>query len=849
MADGTANYIMPDGSEQDAAGLREKIEYWSAHAGDPTDDGRRCAELMKAVEFVRGRAKDMGLAERLRDDAADRMSADEFKAWILNPDNDPLGDGDIRDAVNSERLVALRGGTALDDDAIARFAAVCVVAERDRYGMPIETARGAAQASAFENVQDGAILDWICTNEAVEKDDSQKRDPDDAPVLDGEDLGPGAPKRDGPARDGAAQQPGNHRPGPVEGAAFDGSGLKPGEFRKQIEYWDAMKDEDTDEGRACAAMMEALEFGRVRIKGARLQERTAPDAQEKMKPKWFKACILTAHEDGPGKGDIREFLNSETLVKKRGRALSDEEIAAWAAEAAVAERDRYGVPDSVSDGDMLGMTAPVQDGAPQQPGQAQPGSGSVSEDRQAAGGGASDRRRRCVEGSPVHNAAVRQVMELAEQGYIGMRTAEQYVIVHTVLDVMDRNMRAYTSDAATDYLLRPGSSFADRKIARQLKRTTQDYARSLAEIRQASMELEIGIGRSALGRPADTEKSGPRPGRASVLKNFVESTAEKAAAHVRKGPSDAGTFTRNMPGNAEDAGAGIREELDRAAKENAEAPDPAPAAAAAAYAETVSTAPDPVRPPLHKRFGQFFQGMRDSAASALGKFRQNGRDKIPGPEDAYDEPVQDGKPEGPAGEIHEEAYDEEAAAEFAHGRSVPEEYKYDEAFDDTGVSAEDFYDEEEPDALAEPEKDGAEEPVPVREHDAEGTENPFQPVPAPAPEPVPEPGRVMSGEELYELAMQRSGAMADAARHGGEAVEKAAAAADEVQEKLVQAYGGHESRMDAAAEIAEAAAKAQLAELKPERSAAMKEAFARMKFWGRRPGMDGPGADRDMPGA
>lgn len=861
MADERIEHAWIDGSEQDVDGLREKIKYWSAHASDQTEEGKDCAALMKAVEFMRKRIAPehgMDLAARLRDDAPDRMSADEFRRGVLFAD-DLDQDGDVRNIVNSERLMALRGGSEMDEDAIARFAAMCVAAERDRYGLS-----AAARSGAFAGVPDGKILDWICTNEEPAVDDSQKRNPDDAPPIEEDtDLGPGSRGKkkapEGGGRNGGepehGREPGDG-PRPVDGAAFDGLGLPPDELRKQIEYWESMKDEDTDEGRLCSAAMDALEFGRVRIKGARLDERTAPGADQKMRPGRFKACVVNEYESGPGKGSLRDFLNSGPLVKKRGRKLSDDEVAAWAAAAAVAERDRYSVPDSVSDADLLGMTAPSGGQAARQASGA--GASQASEagtpqdggqDARESGRSGRERRNR-VQGSPLHNMNTGQIMDLAEGGYLDVSTAKGYMVVHTVLDIMERNMRAYRSDPVTDYLLRPGSSFEERKVARQLKKTNLEYAKAIADIRKSNLSIEKSVARVARisagygADPASPEDQGgdrPKHGLMSGLRNRVEGAVENAAARARNKPPESGTFTRNMPGKAGDVGAGVRDGISKAAAENGAGRDPSPEDAEAVYADAVSATPGGSRTPLHRKFGQFFSGMRERASAAREQARAAEKDEHAG--DGHGQP----EPKAPDETSVEERYDEDARADAVYGEFG--EDLYDETpYGGDEPSAEDFYDEDEKEeksaAAPEPEERQEERSEPEHVERAGPEPVPREPEPVPAQKPA-----LLSGEELYEFAARNLSGMSEAAARGEEATSKAAAATDEIQERLAAEAGMTAAqRTETAVEIAEAAAAKQPVEQEPKRSGAMQEAFARMAAWKKGPGPDGKSGGHDIPG-
>lgn len=914
--------MIHDVNALDPKAFRDEIKYWQAHQDDQSDDGQICKAYVEALDFIRGRLPGAELSTRLIPGSSNALYAGEFHDQIMTPDDGPFGDGDIRTLLNCAALVSARGSELSDDD-ILKFSKIACVAERDLYDCNFEVVvvgdkdDKAERKNSFTGISDEDMLSQLMDIPQKPPETEQSK-PETWQSMGKDDLVPEyvAVNSDTPDRDTSSMERGAHDEEngqgsgdahdhvdnhadikPVEGKPFDGVGMTPDEFRKQIQYWEAHKNEDTELGHECEAMTEALEYARLRIKDTKLPDRlqnTINGSDDKMSPSRFGNSVLKAYEKGPCKGDIRDYLNSEALEKKRGKKLSDEEIAAWIAAAAVAERDKHGIGMNDENSPCKGMddtnvfkmicnSASILENAVK-----------PNDDTFPAGvekppiqfGPAKPKTPLMVDGSAKWNKDMSQ-LQLLRQEFPDIITDEkyaQYMIVSTVLDIMERNVRSYATDSVTEYLMRPGGSFADRRIAKRMQRTSREYARSVESLRGISGNMWTSMADTVIAQ-AGGNHTGKTLSGSSPLHGIQRKT--QAAAGNLSGPADAATFTQRTVGNGENVRANVRTGLNEAMERNQSAGTPSLSDAEQVFEATIAETPDPSRPPVHKKITGFFAGLGTSIASKFSAVKnkhavqKDAEDYVEDPdimpEDLYDEAPEgdseydiapsnrSAQPEAATRQDPEAAYDEPAP-----GPSMP-------ASDVSALSGEDEYDEEPGFAAAGADQTGRAEPAGTGHSDEEPAPEAGQSgsggVPAPEPAPAtqhtgelePEPGpvglhmgepesvsgsepvkqrRMLSGPEILAAAKQTVSDMCAAIKAGEPIVQKASSAADEAQQKLMREAGidtGSEaSRMDRAAEMAEAAAQAQPADAKPRAAEIMSKLFQRDQHKRLAAGSDNP---------
>lgn len=128
-----------------------------------------------------------------------------------------------------------------------------------------------------------------------------------------------------------------------KGKPFDGVGLKPAEMREMIQYWMEHKDDDTDEGKVCKDLFDAVAYVRSRFSEVNIGEHLAEDASEKFSSECIQRIALESDDgfgDDAGSGNADEKLNTQTLIDRRGGTmLSEYELADWCFSVVVAERE------------------------------------------------------------------------------------------------------------------------------------------------------------------------------------------------------------------------------------------------------------------------------------------------------------------------------------------------------------------------------------------------------------------------------------------------------------------------------------------------------------------------------
>ena len=473
----------------------------------------------------------------------------------------------------------------------------------------------------------------------------------------------------------------------IKDKSFDGVGMKPAELREMIQYWTEHKDDPGEDGEINKTLFRSVEYIRARFAGEDIGNRLRDDAQEHISADSIQRCIIQYDDfdDNPGSGQIADLLNSEAMVKRRGKKLSDSEMAAWGAAAVIAERETqpaYGMSfhkskdnnannamAGVSDEDIMKMMLGnqerqktedelQQEQAAQDRSEVTPVVKDISDMTDDDGSDASEKKekngdedkRKAAEaeaaaagqegknpagwqfgnpngnqgyanGSSDWNKTMSQLQMLSLMGVVDEKEINKYIVIETVKDIIGRDTTSSSSDAMQSYLTRPGASFADKRLAKKLAASRREYIDMYKGLGDAAAVLGGDIVRKARESGIDTDNF-----HGSSLLGDTRKNVEKASRRKdRSGPSRSSKPTGAAAGLADEGRGNIQEELGEAIEKNTGNGEPDTEAAEAAYVGTVSQEKDPTCRTIHKGFGAAVAGFGASAASKI----QSGIGKMP----------------------------------------------------------------------------------------------------------------------------------------------------------------------------------------------------------------------------
>lgn len=468
---------------------------------------------------------------------------------------------------------------------------------------------------------------------------------------------------------------------------FDGVGLKPAEMRELIQYWTEHKDDPGEDGEINKTLFRSVEYIRARFAGEDIGNRLRDDAQEYISADGIQRCIIQYDDFGnsPGSGQIADLLNSEAMVKRRGKKLSDSEMAAWGAAAVIAERETqpaYGMSfhkskdnnannamAGVSDEDIMKMMLGnqerqktedelQQEQAVQDRSEVTPVVKDISDTTDDDGPDASEKKKKngdedkrkaaeaeaaaagqdgknpagwqfgnqngnqgYANGSSDWNKTMSQLQMLSLMGVVDEKEINKFIVVETVKDIIGRDTTSSSSDAMQSYLTRPGASFADKRLAKKLAASRREYIDMFKGLEKVAVAMGGDIVQKATDAGIDI-----RDFQGSQLLGGTRKNVEKASRKKdRSGPSQANKLTGAASGLSGEGRGNTQEALGEAIEKNAVNGEPDTEAAEAAYVETVSQERDPTCRMIHKQFGAAVA----SFGAAVASKARTGFDKLP----------------------------------------------------------------------------------------------------------------------------------------------------------------------------------------------------------------------------
>lgn len=517
---------------------------------------------------------------------------------------------------------------------------------------------------------------------------------------------------------------------------FDGVGLKPAEMRELIQYWTEHKDDPGEDGEINKTLFCSVEYIRARFAGEDIGNRLRDDAQEHISADSIQRCIIQYDDfdDGPGSGQIADLLNSEAMVKRRGKKLSDSEMAAWGAAAVIAERETqpaYGMSfhkskdnnannamAGVSDEDIMKMMLGnqerqktedelQQEQAAQDRSEVTPVVKDISDTTDDDGPDAPEKKKKngdedkrkaaeaeaaaagqegknpagwqfgnqngnqgYANGSRDWNKTMSQLQMLSLMGVVDEKEINKFIVIETVKDIIGRDTTSSSSDAMQSYLTRPGASFADKRLAKKLAASRREYINMCKGLGEAAAVLGDDIVRKARESGIDTENFHGSSPLGDTRKNVEKASRKKD----RSGPSRSSKLTGTAAGLADEGRGNIQEELGEAIEKNVGNGEPDTESAEAAYVDTVSQEKDPTCRTIHKGFGAAVAGFGASAASkirsGIGKMPKFHLPSILSRKSRKDEP-QDGKDLSEAPVVPNPDEEQAAAQAQEHDQAQP----------------------------------------------------------------------------------------------------------------------------------------------------------------------------------